>query len=55
MDECQGGDWDDLIVDDDVEQYRKPGVFASGTGDLIPRILANILKAPLVVISSGVC
>ena len=36
----------------DIDEYRKNGAFVSGVGDIIVDACANILRIPIVVISS---
>ena len=36
----------------DIDEYKKNGVFTSGVGDIIVDLCANILRIPIVVISS---
>ena len=48
------GDYDDFVIDDDIDKYRNSGAFASGTEDLVVRVLPEILKASIIVITSGV-
>ena len=44
----------EFIIDDDIKEYRKKGVFATSNGDLVVPALANVIKRPIVVISSEV-
>ena len=49
------GEYDDFTVGNErIEEYRNSGDFQKETMDLLPRILADILKVPIVVITSAV-
>ena len=39
---------------DDIEEFRSPGIFESDVGDLVIRVLADILSVPVLIISSSV-
>ena len=55
MEEVSSGEtYAEFIIDDDIEEYREKGVFASTSGDLVVPALANVLQRPIIVISSVV-
>ena len=39
---------------DDMEEFRSPAIFESDVGDLVIRVLADILSVPVLIISSSV-